>query len=1093
MLTLVLGRAHTGKSARLLQQLQQQAQHRAQILIVPEQHSHNAERALASLGGTVSLRAEVLSFTRLCDRVFADAGGLAAPTLDAGGRLLLLHRAMQECSDQLRVLRRTKIGFLETLLKTIDECKSFQIKPMQLYTCAPPESEVGQKFSDLALLLDCYDALLEQTALDPMDKLTQLEEQLQAHQWCKGKDIYIDGFTDFTKQERAVIARFMRQAESVTIALTCDKLEAFTDGIDIFAPARRTALSLCALAEHHGVAREVLIAREQHAPAPFSAHLEQYLFSNQTVQFKGARTPALHVAGSAQTELAWVAAEILRLVREEGYRYRDIAVVARSMDAYQGIAELVFARYGIPLFFSEKEALLQQPVMVLLSSILEATVRNYPYEALFRYLKTGLTPFARDEIDVLENYVLTWDLRGSAWTAQAPWQGHPDGFQAQFDAESEALLARLDALRRAVIAPLERVRKSGARTMQEHACALYDCLVALDLPATLTQRAQDLIAQGALTQAEEMRQIWDILCKGLDQAVAIAGALPADLEDFAQLLTLVYSRYEIGSIPVSLDRVTMLSYDRLGAKRPRAMFLIGADDASIPQVVPSTGILTEDDRRILNEAGIDTSPSSDLRLLREMTMVYEACTAPQEALYCSYVRKGEQHAPSFVFHRIQELFPQAACSDEETMQEEFRLAAPLPALEVAARHPVAAQALAEIPDYAGRLTRMRRAAVLQRGRLSPDVVAQMYQGKARMSASRLDKLKSCHFSDFMQYGLRARERRQARFDAPIYGSFVHFVLERVLTAMEGKQAPSQADMERLIDEAIEAFAQQTFGALQSYSARFRYLFLRQKSTVRAVAMDVLEELRRSQFRPRGFELSFGEGREVSSLRVNGGGISLELGGFVDRVDGYEWDNQLYLRVLDYKTGLKKMDWTTMREGMGLQMLLYLFALEEGGASYFQSAVAPAGVLYVPARDPVIEGEYTMAESKRLKERGKALRRSGLVLDQPEILTAMEQPPEGEEPIFLPANQISRDHFAQLRGHVLRTLEDTAQDLAHGTICADPYYRNEQDQACTYCPYFRACHFEEGKGDDRRRYLKSIKQDEFWAELQQGGGEPDGTI
>ena len=1092
MLKLVMGRSHRGKSKYLLEQLCANAPLRRQLLIVPEQHSHNSERSLAALGGAeLSLHAEVLSFTRLCSRVFAEGGSLAAATLDEGGRMLLLHRTLEICAPDLRLLRRTRPAFLQSLLQTLDECKAFCISPTQLHQAAGARSdETADKLRDLALILDGYNALLAQTALDPRDRLTQLADQLRRLDWCRGKDIAIDGFTDFTGQEREIIAQMLRQANSVTVALTCDGMEQKSDGLDIFAPARRTAHQLVALAERHGISCEVLVRTELLSPLnPALACVEQHLFSADELSFKGDSAVAFHTAQSAYGELEWVAANIRKLVQEQGLRYRDFAVVARSMESYASLAEVVFGRYEVPLFFARKHPLLEQPVLILVRGALDAIGANYHYEPLFRYLKTGLTGFDQSAIDRLENYVLTWKLRGSGWTTRKPWSKHPRGFQSRWSDEDTALLAELDALRREIVAPLERLRKQAGDTVGAQARAFYDFLVAINLPARLAAEANALAEQGAATAAEELRQVWSMLCQGLDQCVAISGEVSGDLDDFSRLFLLILGQYELGTIPVSLDRVTMQEYSRLGAKRPRILFLLGADDGAIPRLSPPVGILSEQERELLGEAGIELSPPTDLRLLREMTMIYECCTAPTDQLFISYTELGEQTAPSFVWHRLRELFPAATATREEVELDALRLSAPLPALEIAARHPAAERALGAVEVYAQRLLRMKRTAVLHRGTLTAETVGLLYNDRLPMSASRLDRLQSCHFADYMRYTLAAEERVRADFNAPVYGTFVHFVLEWVLGRTGGGRSIPADGLGPLIEQAMDVFAQSSFGDLNDYSARHRYLFLRQRETVRTVAEDLVEELLRSRFTPLGHELGFGKNRQLPPLLAGGGdSLRLELGGFVDRVDGFMEGDSHYLRVLDYKTGRKKIDWTAMHHGMGLQMLLYLFALEEQGGNRFGGTIAPAGVLYVPARDPVVDGDFTITEERRLKARWKEIRRSGLILGDEAILAAMETPPAGEDEAFLPTDRITADQFGQLRRHVHQVLDRTAADMTVGVIAADPYFRSERDTACTYCPYLSACHFEEGCGDDRRRYLKTIKTDDFWSQISGEEGE-----
>ncbi len=398
MLKLLLGRAGTGKTHALLETIAAQCD-RPQVLIVPEQHSHNMERQLCALGGNrVSLYAEVLSFTRLASRVFSVYGGLAAPALDGGGRLLLL-------------------------LATVEELKTCCITPEHLWTAGvDAEGPEGDKLTDLSLIYGAYEALTARQGADPRDKLTRLAEVLAKENWAAGKDFYLDGFTDFTPQERQVIGALLAKAGSVTVVLTCDHLEEDEGGAGIFSPARRTARQLLRLAKERGISQEIAVRTGQAGPkAPALAHLERELFAPSPAPWTGEGDAlTLFTANSPYSEVEWTAAEILRLVREEGCRFRDIAVCARGMEGYGSLIETVFARYGIPVFLSRMSDILQKPILALITSALEAAAGGYRYDDMFRYLKTGLTALSAEDVDLLENYVLKWNLEGSAWTATGP-------------------------------------------------------------------------------------------------------------------------------------------------------------------------------------------------------------------------------------------------------------------------------------------------------------------------------------------------------------------------------------------------------------------------------------------------------------------------------------------------------------------------------------------------------------------------------------------------------------------------------------------------------------------------------------------------
>lgn len=577
-----------------------------------------------------------------------------------------------------------------------------------------------------------------------------------------------------------------------------------------------------------------------------------------------------------------------------------------------------------------------------------------------------------------------------------------------------------------------------------------------------------------------------------------------ELEEFAALLRLVLSQYDVGTIPVSLDRVTSGETTRQTGQHGKVQFLLGADDASIPQVSTPAGLLSDDDRSLLASYGLELNQTARDLLYREMTTVYLTCARPTQKLIVSWPGQsgaGEERRPCFLVERLRLLFSDLTVEREEDLYGRFRLQAPLPALEQAGRSQSAHDALLALPEYAPMVERLDRAARWERGRLSRPAVERLYGHRVPMSASRMDKYKSCHFSYFMRYGLQAEPRKPAGFTAPEYGTFVHYVLEHVLKddAFQQTTLPGwedEQDQERrdrvaeLTRQAVEQYVREELGGLEQQSERFQYLFRRLLRSVQAVVDNVTQEIWASKFRPISFELGFGSGKDLPPVELTVGDVTLSITGFVDRVDGWEKDGRLYLRVVDYKTGRKSFDLTEVWNGLGLQMLLYLFTLEDRGEKFYGKPVEGAGVLYLPARDAIIKGSRSMSDDAWRKQLDKELTRSGLVLSDPAVLDAMEEP--GEKGYrFLPlkvsksTGEISGEALAtaeqlgKLGGHIQKVLGEICEEIAQGNIAADPFWRGPEKNACRYCDYAQACHFEEGRGGDGKRWLASVKSREFW--------------
>ena len=608
---------------------------------------------------------------------------------------------------------------------------------------------------------------------------------------------------------------------------------------------------------------------------------------------------------------------------------------------------------------------------------------------------------------------------------------------------------------------------------------------------------------GRLQDAEETAQLWEILCGVLDQFAEILGDEPMGLDEFTRLFRQVLTQYSVGTIPVSLDQVSVSEITRNDRHTAKYLFLLGANDHVLPDSGQSGGILNDDDRDELAQRGIELAPTGMERMSIELQNLYAALAQPTRQLTVSYPVtdvSGAELRPAFVIDRLRTLFP-ALKVEKERNDKDYRLTAILPALEAAGQAPGGElwRYFAGNPVFCDRLSAMERAADLKRGSLSRSAVRALYGDRITMSASRLERLRSCHFSYFMEYGLRARPREPAAFDAPQIGTFLHFLLENVtrdVLAQGGFARVDEEALHALVRHYIDQYVAQELHNFQEKNARFRYLFARLRNTAYAVIDQVAEELRHSDFIPLEFELSFGDHGALPSVVVSEPDAELRIGGKVDRVDGWVKDGKLYLRVVDYKSGRKKFDLASVRMGLDIQMLLYLFTLQKEGKAYFGKEIEPAGVLYLPARDDILSAERNIPADKLQGEREKQLKRSGLLLAEPEVLQAMEHEAL-REPHYLPL-RVGRDgslsgsiasaaRLGKLGQYVETLLHQIADEVRQGNIDADPCCHSEDDSFCKYCDWADACHFQDGRDGDHLHYILPVKAEEFWKMLEEGDG------
>ncbi|MBR4057017.1 MAG: PD-(D/E)XK nuclease family protein [Oscillospiraceae bacterium] len=1102
-LTIITGRAGSGKTTRIMRQIADAVAHSApgQLLLIPEQYSHEAEKELCRVcGDRLSLYGEVLSFTRLAALVEEELS-CRRMLLDKGGRLLAMKVALRALEGRLKVYgtAQRRPENLTALIDLLSELKSAEISAAALEAAAEKEGgALGEKLRDFALILAAYDAVTSQGGADPADRLTLLAQDLPRSTVGTRGHIYIDGFTDFTAQEISVIAALMDKNVPVTVCLTCDSL---SDGSEVFDAPRKTALHLIAMEKERGLPVQV----EQMQPKPGQdasalSFLEQHLFTYTPEHCDDASDAVrLFTAPDEMAECALAAATCLELVRTRACRWRDIAVAVRGFSGYARMLESVFAYYGVPLYIGRRSAVTEKPLPLMLANAFEVLSGGWDGKAVLAWLKTGLCGAETTELDELENYALQWDLRGGIWTRPEPWTLSVAGFNERETEEDAQTLAALDALRRKLCMPLKNyeLASDAAQTARTQAQAFVAFLKELDLAQTLSDRAKKLSGRGLGTLAAEYAQLWELLIGAVEQFASVLGDMPMEREEFGPLLLAMLAQYDIGTIPAAQDTVSAGEMDRMRRRHLKHLIVLGASDDRLPAPEKPELLLTAEEREALAMQGLGLSSPRGDGLYRELALIYNCLTLPSETLTMSYPLAGGEGEtrPSVIFTRLARL---TGKEPRSSSRAQVMLAAPAPAMELAAEKSGAGSAaarayFAENEQYSARLRELDDVAEVSRGSLSEGSVRALYGEKGSLSATRAESYAQCGYAYFLKYGLAAKKRARAEFDPPEMGKFMHFVLEHVTReAMETGGIAQLDDRRRdaLVRKYIEQYVRDVLHDFRDKSARFVYLFRRLTDMVRQVAADMFAELAAGDFVPYDFELN------LSALgnTLTDGENSVTVTGVADRVDGWLHDGKLYLRVVDYKTGKKSFSLSDVWYGMGLQMLLYLFTLEKTGARRYGQEIVPAGVMYMPARDVLVRAKSNISDEEIVKERAKQLRRSGLLLQDPAVIEAMEH---GDCPQFIPVkfgkdgrpageSLASLEQLGKLAGHIEKTLLALAKELRGGNIDASPAFRSVQDNACQWCDYREICRFDETK--DRRRWQTKRKAEEVWSCLGASGKE-----
>lgn len=1077
MVRLLLGRDWTANSDEVLRRIARDVHARREnrILMVPELISHETERRLCVFAGdTASRYAEVLSFTRLARRVSDTMGSAAVECLDNGGRVVAMAAAARQLSSRLKAYAavETKPEFLSGLIDAVDEFKRCCITAQDLMDASrQTEGSLAQKLEELSLLMEGYDGLCTRGKRDPRDQMTWLLEQLEDGDFAQNHVFYIDGFPDFTRQNLAIIEHLMRSSPEVTISINCERMDS---GLLAFEKAGETAGTLWRMAQRAGIPVQV----EEVSPRVLPLlPVREKLFQGaiQTGDLQG----ILHtVIAESVWQECMAAAQRIRELVAQGNRYRDITVVCTDMPAYQPVADLVFHRFHIPVYRSGTEEILQSSVVNTVLTALDAAIGGFEQRETLRYLRSALSPLDSDTCDLLENYAVIWGIRGRKWTET--WTGHPEGLSGQWDDPAREAMEELNAVRNQVIAPLQRLRRGflGAKDLREQVLALYAFLEDIELQHQLTQMAQELDDAGEPREAQILNQLWEILLSALEQMYDVLGDTAWEAEHFCRLFRLLLSQYDVGTIPPVLDAVQMGTVSAMRCHRQKHLIVLGAQEGKLPGYSGSSGVLTDQERVALRKLGVPLTGGSIEGIQAEFAEIYGVfCGAEGTiAVFCS----GDQ--PSFLMRRLTQMAGREERAETllgYALADRFEAGACLArwnAVEAAKRLDVLHdfETTAEKRDYT--LGAMKRKSVQA-----------LYGSTLNLSASQIDRQAECRLSYFLKYGLRAKERKEATIDPAEFGTYVHAVLEntgRCIRDMGGFHNVTLEQTMEIAHRFSQEYAAERFSQLDSQ--RMTYLFRRNVQELDMVVQELWQELKESYFSPVEFEVGFGSTEALPPIAIPNHAMNAVLRGFVDRVDVWDSGASRYFRVVDYKTGRKDFDYCDVFNGVGLQMLLYLFALGENGGDLLGENPVPAGVQYFPARAPYLSAEGKLDDEAAQKERASLWKRRGLLLQDETVLQAMEP---GASPCrsysirkdgTISGDLADRDQLKTLKRFVFHVLSGMVEDIASGNVEPNPYTRGTSHNACAFCPYGTICHKTDVEG---RRNYKAMSAERFWEEVE----------
>lgn len=1095
---MIYGCSGSGKSTRIYELMKEDAKNSTpSYLIVPEQQTVQCERKLLDiLPPSAQLSSEVLNFSRLANLVFRHYGGLSYNYADKGSKTLIMWKNLKELAPILTEYSKSAEGntasFAGEMLSSVSELKAYCVTPEKLERAAEKlegNEILKNKLLDLSLIYSSYQNYFTESFSDVSDDLTKLADTLNNHDFFKGVNVYIDSFTSFTVQEYAVIKQILRSAANVTVALTLDSVASvqihYESTID-------TSMRLLAIADELSIEKseERLTAKGSKADA--INEIATSLWSPDATDSKIEIGDALRIIKcTTPYEEAEAAASIVKGLMMDGVRCRNIAVIARDASIYKGILDDAFEKAGIPYFFSQNSEIMSKSPIKFILSALRIKLYNWRSEDVISYLKAGICKIDDRDVDLLECYLSVWNLRGSSFLG-GEWTMNPDGYSEYLTERGKEILRRVNECKNALTPPLVRffTRLDSAENATDMCRALYLFMEEHEMSRVLSEKAAEEYSLGRRRESAELLQIYNSLVIALEKISTSLNDEGITVKEFSDALKIMLDSVSVGAIPTAEDQVVIGSASMLRTAEKKCAVIIGLNEGEFPQTVKETGVFSDRDKLLLDSLGISLSANTSTRSADELFYVYRAMSSPTEKLILTYHAadlSGNATPPSIGIERVRKLFPSleienySELSPIETLVCRETAFEKLPLIKNTSEGIALSEYFDSFETYQRRISLSEIPSSNRDCKLDNETVDEIYGKNLRLTQTIIDNYIGCPFEYMCQRLLSLSDVAPASFDYANFGTYIHYIFENYLKAatndgMIGK-APDPEYIAKKVNEMADGYISTFFKNGEMDAPRLAYRFNRMRRLATLVATNITREFENSSFRPEFFELSIGKpGEELSVSPLvfkSESGRDVYLVGKVDRVDLMKRENDILVKVVDYKSGKKAFSAKDMEKGQNIQLPLYLFALCDEKQTGFRRAigasedqtVSPAGALYLSSLiNPVEVFEKEYDKNEVLSAAEASIVRSGFLTADQEVLKELDA---NLSPQYLcgakmdksgaikGSSLLTEEEMQTLRESLKDTVLRIADTMTSGCMDANPSLLNNQYR-CENCRMRAVC-------------------------------------
>lgn len=1126
-LQFILGSSGSGKSNYIYEQIIKQSKEEPNQLffvIVPEQFTMQTQRELVRRQENHGImNIDVVSFQRLAYRVFDELGLTNMKVLEETGKSFVLRKVAEEKKDELHMLRanRKKAGYINEVKSMISELAQYRITPGQLLELSEDESLAAPfryRMNDIQVMYQGFLDYLKGNYITAEEILEVLAQEADRSALLKDCVLVLDGFTGFTPVQYALLEHLMKFAKDIYVTVTMDERETLggrEEMQDLFYMSKKTIRLMSELAKRQQIeiADPVRLSHginSRFAKAKPLEWLEQNLFRTQMKKYlphgmDASQAVALRQSANAhqaddttrivdekqhlflyslpnpRQEMMFLAGEIKRLVREEGYRYKDIAIVCGDVQMYGNYVAEIFENYEVPYFLDKKNSIAFHPMTEMIKSALIAVEKDFSYESIMAYLRCGLSGLKREEIDLLDNYLLANRIRGFE-----NWKKKWVRISSTQNAEE---LEAINLLRQQIVAQFEVVagiwKKGG--TVLEKTVALYQFVVELHVQQQLETRQRELEQEGRTALAREYEQIYRIVMDLLNKLTQLLAEEKMDLKEYREILETGFSASSVGIVPPGYDQVLIGDIERTRLPEIKVLFLAGVNDGLIPKNEKQGGLISQQERDILEEYGMELAPGTREKTFIQKFYLYLNLTKPSEKLYLTWFRTGgdgKEARKSYLTGIICKIFPNLIVEKLDGVKPGTQLVTPkssqrflVDGIRLAKEGELTPEFLALLnwfrkqPDWSEKADKLLEAAfsTYEHQFMSREITKELYGEVLANSVTRLERFAACAYAHFMNYGIGLKERQIGEFAPVDMGSMFHDALERYSMKMEEAgyhwfDVPKEKQ-EQMAEEAVAETVEEA-GYLLYQDARTSYTVQRILRILKKTIETIGSQISQSNFAPEGYEVSFSFAQNLDAVNFTlSEQEKMRLQGRIDRMDTSKDGNRIYVKVVDYKSGNTQFSLVSLYHGLQLQLVVYLnAAVDILKQKYPGQEVVPAGMFYYHIDDPVIEAKGNPSEEEIRDKIFEQLKLNGIGTDNEDGSVSKKSQKAGQEEMQL------------LSQFVNTKIRQIGRRIYDGDIQVNPYMMKDKT-GCDYCPYHGICGFD-GKvpGYEYRRLAEEKDSD-----------------